>query len=48
MEELWGEHVEDIERDIKVVESLKGKVDVWEKFGAGRMVLQVLNKGFEN
>lgn len=43
--ELKGKPVEEIEKDIKVVESLKGKVEVWKKFGAGKMVLQVLGKG---
>ena len=30
---------------IRVVDALRGKVDVWKKFGAGAMVTQIITKG---
>ena len=42
---LDGIAIEEVEKDIKVVDSLKGKVDVWREFGTGKMVLQILSNG---
>ena len=42
-----GIAVEEVEKDIKVVDSLKGKVDVWKEYGAGKMVLQILSNGLK-
>ena len=33
------------ETDVRVVDALKSKVDVWKQFGAGGMVVQVITKG---
>ena len=45
IDDLEGIPVEEVENDTKVVDSLKGKVGVWKKFGAGKMVLQILDDG---
>ena len=42
---LEGIPIEEVEKDTKVVDSLKGKVGVWKKFGAGKMVLKILDDG---
>ena len=44
-EDLVGTPVEKVEVGVKVVDSLKAKGHVWVKFGAGKMVLQVIEIG---
>ena len=44
-EHLEGNPVEEIEVGVKVVDGLKAKSHIWEDFGAGKMVLQVINTG---
>ena len=45
MDELEGIPVKEVEKDIKVVDSLKKKVGVWKEFGTGKIVLQILDNG---
>ena len=42
---LEGIPIEEVEKDTKEVDSLMGKVGVWKEFGAGKMVLQILDDG---
>ena len=44
-EYLTGESMDMTEPDRKVVDALKGNVDVWAEYGAGKMVQQVLKGG---
>ena len=46
-EHLEGIPVEEIEVGVKVVDGLKAKSHVWEEFGAGKMVLQVIDIGLK-
>ena len=43
----YSEHLEGnpVEVGVKVVDGLKAKSHIWEDFGAGKMVLQVINTG---
>ena len=44
-EELKGNPVEEVEQGVKVVDSLRNKSEVWVKFGAGKMVQQIVSTG---
>ena len=45
VEELEGVPVEKVESGIKVVDSLRDKVEVWIQHGAGKMVQQIISSG---
>ena len=47
IDRLEGIPIEEVEKDTKVVDSLEGKVGVWKEFGAGEMVLQILDNGLK-
>ena len=45
IDDMIGQADNTDETGIKVVDAIRGKVDVWKQFGAGGMVIQVITKG---
>ena len=44
-EDLKGNSAEEVEQGVKVVDSLRNKSEAWVKFGAGKMVQQIVSTG---
>ena len=42
-----GVPVEEVETELRVVDSLRGKLEAWRQYGAGKMVLQIINNGLK-